>query len=50
MITIIRKDIDTIFRQLDNCCIVCTGLKNLQNNSIKVWLTLFKHGKNLYEH
>ena len=24
--------------------------KNLKNNSIKVWLTLFKHGKNLYEH
>ena len=24
--------------------------KNLQNNSIKVWLTLFKNGNNLYEH
>ena len=24
--------------------------KNLPNNSIKVWLTLFKNGNNLYEH
>ena len=24
--------------------------KNLQNNYIKVWLTLFKNGNNLYEH
>ena len=24
--------------------------KNLQNNYIKVWLTLFKNGSNLYEH
>ena len=24
--------------------------KNLQCNSIKVWLTLFKNGNNLYEH
>ena len=24
--------------------------KNLQSNSIKVWLTLFKNGNNLYEH
>ena len=24
--------------------------KNLQNNSIKVQLTLFKNGNNLYEH
>ena len=24
--------------------------KNLQSKSIKVWLTLFKNGKNLYEH
>ena len=25
-------------------------LKNLQNNSVKVWLTLFKNGNSLYEH
>ena len=24
--------------------------KNLQNNYMKVWLTLFKNGNNLYEH
>ena len=24
--------------------------KNLQSNSIKIWLTLFKNGNNLYEH
>ena len=24
-------------------------LKNLQNNSIKIWLALFKDGKNFYE-
>ena len=24
--------------------------KNLQSNYIKVWLTLFKNGNNLYEH
>ena len=24
--------------------------KKLQSNSIKVWLTLFKNGNNLYEH
>ena len=24
--------------------------KNLQSNSVKVWLTLFKNGNNLYEH
>ena len=28
----------------------CTDQKNLQSNSIKVWLTLFKNGNNLYEH
>ena len=31
-------------------CILCTHQKNLQSNSIKVWLTLFKNGNNLYEH
>ena len=24
--------------------------KNLQSNSVKVWLTLFKNGNNIYEH
>ena len=30
--------------------ILCTDQKNFQKISIKVWLTLFKHGNNLYEH
>ena len=25
-------------------------IRQLQNNSIKIWLTLFKNGNNLYEH
>ena len=29
---------------------LCIDKKNLRNNSIKVWLTLFKYGSNLYEH
>ena len=33
-----------------NYCILCTDQNNLQSNSIKVWLTLFKSGSNLYEH
>ena len=28
----------------------CTDQKNLQSNSIKVSLTLYKNGNNLYEH
>ena len=36
--------------KLDNYCILCTDQKNLQSNSIKVWLTLFKNVNNLYEH
>ena len=36
--------------KLDNYCIVCTDEKNLQNNSIKVQLTLFKNENNIYEH
>ena len=36
--------------KLDNYYILCTDQKNLQNNYIKVWLTLFKNGNNLYEH
>ena len=35
--------------KLDNYCILCEDQKNLQNNSIRVWLTLFKNGKSLYE-
>ena len=35
--------------KLDNYCILCTDQKNLQNNSIKVLLTLFKDGNNFYE-
>ena len=31
-------------------CILCTDQKNLQKMFIKVWLTLFKNGSNLYEH
>ena len=30
--------------------ILCTDKKKLESNSIKVWLTLFKNGNNLYEH
>ena len=30
--------------------ILCTDQKNLQSNSIKVWLKLFKNGSNFYEH
>ena len=36
--------------KLYNYCILCTDQKNLQSNPIKVWLTLFKNGNNLYEH
>ena len=35
---------------LDNFYILCTGQKNLQSKSIKVWSTLYKNGNNLYEH
>ena len=35
--------------KLDNYCILRRDHKNLQNISIKVWLTLFKHGNSLYE-
>ena len=31
--------------KLGNYCVLCTDLKNLQNNSI-----LYKNGNNLYEH
>ena len=38
---IVLKNLKT---KLGNYCILCTDQKNLQNNSIKVWLTLFKNG------
>ena len=44
---IILKNLKT---KLDNYCILCTDKKNLQSESTKVWLTLFKNGNNLYEH
>ena len=44
---IIPKNFKT---KLDNDCVLCTDQKNLQNNSIKAWLTLFKNENNLYEH
>ena len=37
-------------KKLDNYCIFCTDQKNLQSNSRKVWLTLFKNGNNSYEY
>ena len=40
----------TLKMKLDNYYILCTDQKNLQSNYIKVWLTLFKNGNNLYEH
>ena len=36
--------------KLGKYCILYTDQENLQNKSIKVWLTLFKNGNNLYEH
>ena len=33
----------------DIYCIFCTDQKNLQNNSIKMRLTLFKYGNRFYE-
>ena len=36
--------------KLGNYYILWTDQKNLQGNYIKVWLTLFKNGNNLYEH
>ena len=36
--------------KLGKFCILCTDQKNLQKMFIKVWLTLFKNGNNLYEH
>ena len=36
--------------KLDNYCILCTDQENLRKIYVKVWLTLSKHGNNLYEH
>ena len=33
----------------NNYCLLCTDQKNLQNNSVKVWLTLFKDENNFHE-
>ena len=34
----------------EKLCILCTDQKNLPKTFIKIWLTLFKHGNNFYEH
>ena len=51
-ITLAKLKQETILRnlkmKLGKFCILCTDQKNLQNNSIKVWL-IFKNGNNLYE-
>ena len=36
--------------KLGNYSILYTDQGNLQNKSIKVWLTLFENGNNFYEH
>ena len=36
--------------KLDDYYILCTDQKNLQSNSRKVWMTLFKNGNNSYEY
>ena len=41
---------DKVKMKLGNCYIFCLDQRNLQNIFIKVWLTLFKNGNNLYEH
>ena len=35
-------------KKLGNYCILYTDQKNLQKLFRKVWLTLYKNGKNLY--
>ena len=52
-----RNNYEKLKTNLKNYCVLCTdqkqlyknNSKNLQSNSIKVWLTLFKNGNNLYE-
>ena len=39
-----------IFMKLGNYGVLCTDQKNLHKIPINVWLTLVKHGNNLYEH
>ena len=41
---------DKLKNKLGQFCILCAEQKNLQKMFIKVWLTLFKHGNNLYKH
>ena len=36
--------------KLDKYCALCADKRNLQKMSIKVWLSLFKHEQNFYEH
>ena len=36
--------------KLGKYCILCTDQKNSRKFFTKVWLTLIKHGNNLYEH
>ena len=45
-----EKILKNLRTKLGKSCILCTDQKNLQKMFIKVWLTLFKHGNNLYEH
>ena len=45
-----KKILKNLKMKLDNYYILCTYQKNLQNNCIKIWLTLFKNGNNLTEH
>ena len=45
-----RNNLKNLKMKLDNYYILCTDKRNLQNNYIKVWSTLFKNGNNLYEH
>ena len=44
------NNFENLKMKLDNYNILCTDQKNLQKNYMQVWLTLFKNGKNLYEH
>ena len=45
-----RNNLKNIKRKLGNYCILCTDQKNLRDNSIKIWLTLFENRNSLYEH
>ena len=49
-ITLAQIILKNLKAKLDNYCILCANQKNLRRDCIKVWLTLFKNGNNLYEH